>query len=222
VHGADSCHHSRTGDCCAPGDRLPDRMARHIGWVLTRWQRRVDGKTARQRIRGRDYTGEVLAFSEVCNYKLVRGGQFKLDPLWAKSVWVGTLELTSEHLIMAPSGTAKARSVQQVPASELWDKEFVSSCRGLPWNPREDSGRDCPGAPPLLGSRQASWLVHHEEYGRRPWAYDGLCRLFGLPRTTRITKQRSLREDVRVQARRCSRRSSSSSYTHDRASASSR
>ncbi len=63
--------HLRTGDSLKPGDRLLDWMARHIGWVLTRWQRRADGKTAWQRIRCREYTGGVLGLSEVCRYKLV-------------------------------------------------------------------------------------------------------------------------------------------------------
>ncbi len=48
-------------------------------------------------------------------------------------------------------GTVKARSAQQVPASECWDKEFITSCRGLPWNPREDSSREHLGSPPRLG-----------------------------------------------------------------------
>ena len=72
-------------------------MARHIDWVLTRWQRKADGKKAWQSIRGKEYTGEVLQLSEVCKYKMVRGGQLRLDPLWAKGIWVGNLELTDEH-----------------------------------------------------------------------------------------------------------------------------
>ena len=90
-------------------------------------------------------------FSEVCKYRLVRGGQFKPEPLWAKGIWVGKLDLTDEHLILKPGGTAKARSVQQVPESDCSDKEFITSCRGLPWNPREDPSRCHLGAPPLLG-----------------------------------------------------------------------
>ncbi len=86
------------------------------------------------------------------------GGQFKLGPLWAKVIWVGKLELTDEHLILTPGGTAKARSVQQVPESEQWDQEFIKSCRGLPWNPREDPRRNHPGAPPLLGPGKSRGL----------------------------------------------------------------
>ncbi len=66
---------------------------------------------------------------------MVRGGQFKLDPLWARGIWVGKLELTDERLILTPGGTAKARSVQQVPESEQWDQEFIKSCLGLTWEP---------------------------------------------------------------------------------------
>ena len=54
----------------------------------------------------------------MCKYRLVRGGQFKLDPLWATGIWVGRLELTDEQLVLPSGGTAKARSVQQVPDRE--------------------------------------------------------------------------------------------------------
>jgi hypothetical protein len=83
-------HHSQTGDWLKPGDRLVDWIVRHIGWVLTRWQCRADGTTAWQHIRGNEYTGEVLGFSEVCKHKLVRVGQLKLDSVWAKGIWVGS------------------------------------------------------------------------------------------------------------------------------------
>ncbi len=51
---------------------------------------------------------------------MVRGGQFKLDPLRARGIWVGKLKLTDEHLILTSGGAAKVRSAQQVPESERW------------------------------------------------------------------------------------------------------
>ena len=94
----------------------------------------------------------ILAFSEVCKHTLVRVGHLKLDPLWAKGHLGGQVGANRRTLdIDIFGGTAKARSVQQAPESERWDKEFITSCRGLPRSPHEDPDRDHPGAPPLLG-----------------------------------------------------------------------
>ena len=64
-------------------------VVRHAGWLLTRYLIKTDGRTAYERLRGREYKGEVAECMEVVNYKLAETQRGKLDAQSAIGVWKG-------------------------------------------------------------------------------------------------------------------------------------
>ena len=59
-----------------PGYRLKTEghvfpwLVRHAGWLITRFLVKDDGRTPYERLRGRDYKGEIVDYAEVVHYKL--------------------------------------------------------------------------------------------------------------------------------------------------------
>ena len=99
-----------------PGYRLKTEghvfpwLVRHAGWLITRFLVKDDGRTPYERLRGRDYKGEIVDYAEVVHYKLEAAKVGKLDPQASVGVWLGKSLSSDEHLIVkesedaAPSG----------------------------------------------------------------------------------------------------------------------
>ena len=137
-----------------PKHRLMPWLVRHIGWTLTRCQLKAHGKTAFEVIRGKPYEAQVERFASVCLFKEFDKSHAKLESRWTKAIYVGKAERTDEHLGITPTGTIKSRSVQAVAEENLYDFVFLETCRGLPWNPREEAHKEHLNARPLLAPGQ--------------------------------------------------------------------
>ena len=108
-----------------PDHVLMGWMLRHCAWVVNNFQVKGtgSGRTSYRCNRGKDYTGEVVPFGEVC---LVRnhsedGAKLKLDR-------------TDEFLLLTPTGAMKTRCVRRLEGDNVWDLQFLNLCVGSPWN----------------------------------------------------------------------------------------
>ena len=54
-------------------------LVRHAGWLISRFLVKQDGRSPYERLRGRDFRGEVVECCEVVHYKLDRDKTCKLD-----------------------------------------------------------------------------------------------------------------------------------------------
>lgn len=89
-----------------------------------------------QRIRGRARTTPKARFVEqiLCNIpKTVRLS--KTEPRWRRGVWLGTIELSDEHIIGASRGPIKCRSTAALPDIQRFSAEALNDMRGVPWRP---------------------------------------------------------------------------------------
>jgi hypothetical protein len=109
-------------------------LCRHSSWIIERFQARWSGHTAYHSMRGKDYTGILLDFAEVCQYRLADVSD-KLNVRWVKGLFVGKLTETDEFLLLTERGLMKARAVKRLSGEEAWDAAFLLSCKGSPWNP---------------------------------------------------------------------------------------
>ena len=64
-------------------------LVRHSAWLITRYLVKVDGKTPYERLRGREYKGQVVEPFEVVHYKIEKSKKGKLDAQTAVGVWIG-------------------------------------------------------------------------------------------------------------------------------------
>ena len=107
-------------------------MTRHCSWTITRFQPKWTGHTACRSLRGKDYSGGVVPFSEVVLYRVIDDDGDKLKPRWAKGIFVGKTDQTDEFVLLTPKGARKSRSVKRLEAAEAWDREVMAACIGAP------------------------------------------------------------------------------------------
>ena len=110
------------------------RLVRHSSWLISRFLVKSDGKTPYERLRGREYRGEVVEPCEVVHYKLEAPG--KMEPKTAVGVWLGKSNTSDEHLVGTPQGIRRCRSCYRRPEGKRWDKTVLDRMRGTPWQPK--------------------------------------------------------------------------------------
>ena len=107
-----------------PGYRLKTKghvfpwLVRHASWLITRFLVKDDGRTPYERLRGRDYKGEIVDYAEVVHYKLEAERVGKLDPQASVGVWLGKSLSSDEHLIGTSQGIRRCRSIWRRPENK--------------------------------------------------------------------------------------------------------
>ena len=114
-------------------------LIRHASWLVTRFLIKTDGKSAYQRLRGRDYHGEVAEFGEAvfCLNPLQKINS--LDDKGDIGCWMGKGLGSDEHLIGTESGIPRCRSVCRQAESKRWNLQLFERVIGTPWQPRGEA-----------------------------------------------------------------------------------
>ena len=84
-------------------------------------------------IRGKDYTGEVVPFGEVCMGRNHSEDGANLNMRWMRGVFVGKRDRTDEFPLLAPTVAMKTRCVRRLEGDNAWDLQFLNLCVGSPW-----------------------------------------------------------------------------------------
>ena len=105
-------------------------MVRHCAWVVNNFQVKGTGRTPYRSIRGKDYTGEVVPFGEVCLGRNLSEDGAKLNMRWMRGVSVGKLDRTDDFLLLTPTGAMKTRCVRRLEGDNAWDLQFLKSVCG--------------------------------------------------------------------------------------------
>ena len=109
-------------------------MVRHCAWVVNHFQVKGPGTAPYRSLRGKDYTGEVVPFGEICLGRKHSEDGAKLNVRWKRGVFVGNLDRTGEFLLLTPTGTTTTRCVRRLEGDNAWDLQFLNLCVGGPWN----------------------------------------------------------------------------------------
>ena len=124
-------------------------LVRHSSWLTSRFLVKSDGKTPYERLREREYRGEVVEPCEVVHYKLEAPG--KMEPKTAVGVWLGKSNTSDEHLVGTPQGIRRCRSCYRRPEGKRWDKTVLDRMRGTPWQIERGATPGCPGCNTVYG-----------------------------------------------------------------------
>ena len=109
-------------------------LVRHCAWVVNNFQMKGTGRTPYRSIRGKDYTGEVVPFGEMCLGRNHSVDGAKLNMRWMRGVFVGKIDRTDEFLLLTPPGAMKTRCVRRLEGENASDLQFLNLCFGSPWN----------------------------------------------------------------------------------------
>ena len=117
-----------------PDHVLMGWMVRHCAWVVHNFQVKGTEGTPYRSIRGKDYTGEIVPFGEVCLGRNPSEDGVKSDTRWMRGVFVGKLDRTDEFLLLTPTGAMKTRCVRLPEGVNARNLQFLNLCVGSPWN----------------------------------------------------------------------------------------
>lgn len=104
---------------------------------INRYQVGADGKTRRERLKGKKWIREVAEFAECIFYKeLKRKGKSSWEERWKEGIWLGIREESGEILVGTKQGVVKARSFERKSTEEeRWNPEWLDGFIGVPWEP---------------------------------------------------------------------------------------
>ena len=109
----------------------------HSAGVITKYQRGHDGKTAFERLLGKQCREDTLEFGECILFKSNRTAEGRLAPRWEPAVWLGKRWGTTEHMVATEDGAVThCRAVQRLPAVQRWSKDRVEAIKGTPHEPQ--------------------------------------------------------------------------------------
>ncbi|CAE6969798.1 unnamed protein product [Symbiodinium sp. CCMP2592] len=148
-------------------------LVRHAGWLISRFLVKQDGRTPYERLRGREFRGEVAECCEVVHYKLDKEKTGKLDKQTSVGVWLGKSLASDEHFLGTAQGIRRCRSIWRRPEEKRWELKHLEGMVGLPWQPRGEpttvpSDNKAPATP---GRRQPSVYITLErqiKHGKTP------------------------------------------------------
>ena len=117
-----------------PDHVLMGWIVRHCAWVVNNFQVEGTGRTPYRSIRGKDYTGEVMPFGEICLGRNHSEDGAKLNMRWMRGVFVGELDRTDEYLLLTPTDAMKTRCVRRLEGDNARNLQFlicVLAVRGM-------------------------------------------------------------------------------------------
>ena len=136
---------------------MVDWMVRHSGMLITRYWKRLCGKTSYRLIYGRDSVLPVVEFGELVMFKphdvsgAVKPGKF--EDRWERGVWLGSGMRSGENMIGTKDGTFRAGAIRRRSADKRRSAEEVLNVAGTPAEPVPGRGRRIPAFVALSGPR---------------------------------------------------------------------
>ena len=129
---------ARAGECLPTELPIILWLIEHAADVITRFRLGRDGKTARERIIGKQDIPPMAEFGEMVLYLPLdrdRGQVAELSPKLLPGVWLGLERSTNEAKIGTASGVIQARTVRRRPEAERWSSDAIRKVIGVPWDP---------------------------------------------------------------------------------------
>ena len=100
---------------------------------INRYHVGMDGKTRRERLKGKKWKREVADFAECIYYLKLKSKEDKSwEERWAEGVWLGVREESGEILVGTEKGIVRARAFERKASEqERWNKEWLDKIKGL-------------------------------------------------------------------------------------------
>ena len=119
----------------------------HAAWLITHLRVGRDGRTASERVSGRQCVQPIVEFGEQVWAKPLRISAGKerekanLQPRWFQATWVGAHDRTNEHVVVKQAGgpAVKVRTVKRMATEdERWNASEIDDISATPRSPDPD------------------------------------------------------------------------------------
>ncbi|CAK0880002.1 unnamed protein product, partial [Prorocentrum cordatum] len=135
-------------------------LPEHAASVINRYRRGQDGKTALQRLTGRQWRKPVPLFGErlMVRFAGERARKNALEEQMVEARYIGHHPRDGSMMVITSDGVKKAVGFRSLPQSEKWITAGWDSLKGLPWDvapraasaPRAIVGPGEAGPPPIV------------------------------------------------------------------------
>ena len=111
-------------------------LEKHAAYVLSRFVKRDDGRSAWARLRGKACDSPLARIGETVNFKIVRGEMAKLEPRWATGTFLGRTDESYEVIVGTAARVECVRTFRRRTRDRQWQRDSFTTFIGVPWNPR--------------------------------------------------------------------------------------
>jgi len=111
-------------------------LTEHVSDVVTKYLRGNDGKTAYERLFGKQVHEEGLEFGEKVMWRKRRtqDSNVLIEPRWSTGIWLGrTWGSISHRVAISSREVIEVRAVQRVPKVERWNRLELEALVASPW-----------------------------------------------------------------------------------------
>ena len=145
------------------GHRVPSKhplmawLVEHVADVSTKYLRGIDGRTAYEKLFGKQVHEEGLEFGEkvLWRQRANKDMNVLLEARWTEGLWLGRNWGTPHHRIGDSESVWEARAVQRRPEAQRWCPEPLGAIRATPWrNPALPAGEEPAEVLPPLPSEE--------------------------------------------------------------------
>ena len=135
-------------------DPIVPWLVRHAAHLISVSRVRDDGRTAFQKMKGRQTSAKLVPFGETVLFKIPKtasrlGG---FEDRWETGCWIGFMMRSGEHLVGTENGVFKVSTVMRRSADRRWSADVVRGVRGTP---------ECP-VPGATGRRIPAFAKRHQ------------------------------------------------------------
>ena len=113
---------------------------RHATWLLNRFQRRQNGATAFENLKGVSYKKPLMQFGERCHWLEAERITHKYDPRRGTGVRLGRHSASDAHLVGTPGGVIQVRTVRRLTREQRGDDVSKRTFDNFIGSPRNLSG----------------------------------------------------------------------------------
>ena len=112
-------------------------LVTHVSRTIYRYKIGPDGKTPRQRVKGKLFSKHLVEFGETVWYLKPKSKMSgKYDTRWSTGIWLGIREESGEVIIGTDEGCIKCRTIRRKSSdAERYNVELFMNMKGVPWEP---------------------------------------------------------------------------------------
>ena len=108
-------------------------LVRHAAYVLSRFIKRDDGRSAWARLRGKECDSPMTPIGETVDFKVVHGDMAKLEPRWAVGIFLGRTDTRqSSEQLQGPSLRGRFGNARRTNSGSVMRSQHSSMCPGIP------------------------------------------------------------------------------------------
>ncbi len=127
-----------------PGHPIVKWLIEYAATVISRYRVGSDGRTAYERVRGKQCTKTVTTFGEktyYINVTIDKESKEATEAKWEYGLWLGVHVRSNENIIATNDGVIRRRTVKRMREDLRWDAMAINGLTGVSWDWKRQTER---------------------------------------------------------------------------------